>query len=502
MVGKKLQIASFCVLLLASVAAAGQTFELGNQNSSTPNNSAKKKSKTSSPQPRVQSSDGSIGWGSGIEVARDSRAAQQALQRNDYSSAVMYANRAANAAPQNHGLWFLLGYSARLAGQYQVSINAYNRGLRNQPGSIQGLSGLAQTYVKMGRQAEARDVLQKVLAANPRSVNDLQLAGEISLNTDPSAALNFLKRAEALQPSARSELLIARAYQRLNQPQASKQFLDRAQARAPRDPNVLRAVASFYRDSHQYDVAIATLQKAVALPKGRTALAELAYTYELAGKRKEAADTYAQAANSFAGDPGLQLSAAQALTNVGQFDHAEAFLKRAEAHDTNNYRLHAIRGQIASMQGRNEASVREYQAALAHLPECVPEGPLYPVSLHLSLYQLYQATGQPAPAEGELRAAQTQMAKVGAADQSNQPEYLRLRSLIEAGFNNFDAAEKDIKQALSLEPSNVNIILNYANLLWKTNRKQEAFQTYNHALGLDPTNHAALTAMGYLAREV
>ena len=209
MVGKKLQIASFCVLLLASVAAAGQTFELGNQNSSTPNNSAKKKSKASSPQPSVQSSDGSIGWGSGIEVARDSRAAQQALQRNDYSSAVMYANRAANAAPQNHGLWFLLGYSARLAGQYQVSINAYNRGLRNQPGSIQGLSGLAQTYVKMGRQAEARDVLQKVLAANPRSVNDLQLAGEISLNTDPSAALNFLKRAEALQPSARSELLIA-----------------------------------------------------------------------------------------------------------------------------------------------------------------------------------------------------------------------------------------------------------------------------------------------------
>src|SRR5207245_1328473 len=79
---------------------------------------------------------------------------------------------------------------------------------------------------------------------------------------------------------------------------------------------------------------------------------------------------------------------------------------------------------------------------------------------------------------------------------------LRLRSLIEAGFNNFDAAEQDIKQALSLEPSNVNIILNYANLLWKTNRKQEAFQTYNRALGHDATNHAALTAMGYRAREV
>src|SRR5437016_3514851 len=495
---QRFHLAVVCLLLL-NLTLLAQTFEIS-PSGTAPTAPAKKKSKAA-PNQSAPAENG-IGWGSGIEVARQARAAQQALQKNDYAAAVNYATRAANAAPQNPALWFLLGYSARMAGRYQVSLDAYQLGLKLQPSSIQGLSGLAQTYAKAGRQAEAQDTLQKVLAANPKSVTDLQLAGELSLSSDAGTALQLLKRAEALQPSARSELLIARAYQRLNQPQESKQYLDRAQSRAPKDPDVLRAVASFYRDSHQYDVAIATLQKAVALPKGRTALAELAYTYELAGKRKEAADTYAQAANSFAGDPGLQLSAAQALTNVGQFDHAEALLKRAESHYPNNYRYHAIPGQIASMQGRNEDSVREYQAALAHLPEGVLEGPLYPVSLHLSLYQLYQATGQPAPAEGELRAAQTQMSKVGAADQSNQPEYLRLRSLIEAGFNNFDAAEKDIKQALSLEPSNVNIILNYANLLWKTNRKQEAFQTYNHALGLDPTNHAALTAMGYLAREV
>src|SRR2546421_10270871 len=86
MVGKKPHIALFCLLLLASVAA-GQTFELGNQNSTTPSNSGKKKPKaqTSSPQPSAHTSDGSIGWGSGIVVARDSRAPLQALQRNDYS---------------------------------------------------------------------------------------------------------------------------------------------------------------------------------------------------------------------------------------------------------------------------------------------------------------------------------------------------------------------------------------------------------------------------------
>src|ERR1700756_4173837 len=362
---QRFHLAVVCLLLLNATSLA-QTFEIS-PGGTAPTAPAKKQLKAA-PNQSAPAENG-IGWGSGIEVARQVRAAQQALQKNDYAVAVNYATRAANAAPQNPALWFLLGYSARMAGRYQVSLDAYQRGLKLQPSSIQGLSGLAQTYAKAGRQAGAQDTLQKSIAANPRSVTDLQLAGELSLSSDAGTALELLRRGEALQPSARSELLIARAYQRLNQPQESKQYLDRAQSRAPKDPDVLRAVASFYRDSHQYDVAIVTLQKAVALPKGRNALPELAYTYELAGKRKEAADTYAQAANSFAGDPGLQLSAAQALTNVGQFDHAEAFLKRAETHDAGNYRLHAIRGQIASMQGRNEDRVRENQAPLPHLPE-------------------------------------------------------------------------------------------------------------------------------------
>ena len=77
----------------------------------------KKKEKAKTPAaPQAAAPEGGIGWGSGIEVARNARAAQEALQRNDYRSAELYATRAANAAPQNTPLWFLLGYSARLGG--------------------------------------------------------------------------------------------------------------------------------------------------------------------------------------------------------------------------------------------------------------------------------------------------------------------------------------------------------------------------------------------------
>ncbi len=146
--------------------------------------------------------DSGMGWGSSIEVAREARAAQAALQKNDYRSAVFHADHAAKAAPQNPDLWFLLAYAARLAGQNSVSVDAYQRGLQERPSSIEGLSGLAQTYARMGRSSEAQEILQRVIAANPKSEADLRLAGELILPSDPKQALSYLERADAIHASA------------------------------------------------------------------------------------------------------------------------------------------------------------------------------------------------------------------------------------------------------------------------------------------------------------
>jgi tetratricopeptide (TPR) repeat protein len=491
------RIVSLALLLALSAVPVltAQTFEV-NQPSKP---GQKAKHPAAAPKSESDNANG-IGWGSGIEVAREARAVQQALARNDYKAAIVSANRAANSAPQNAELWFLLGYAARLGGDYNLSLRGYQRGLERKPSSIQGLSGMAQTYARMGRTKEAQDLLDKVLAANPKSATDLQLAGELALNTDPNTALDLLKRADAVKADARTELLIARAYQKLNQPDAYKSYLTRAQNRAPNDPNVLRAVASFYRDSGDFDQSIALLEKVAR--KNPDALAELGYTYGLAGKKTESADAYTRAANRLPKEPGIQLSAAQALVNVGKFDLAATFLSRAESSDPNNYRLHAIRGQMYSLEDHNDEAVREYQIAIKNLPEAVQEGPLYPVSLHLSLAEILRRTQQESQADSELKAAQLALNKIPETDQQNRPEYLRLRALIEAGFNDMAAAERDLKQAMSLAPKNLNIQLNYGNLLWKTNRDQEALEVYKRSLQSDPGNHAALTALGYLSRDL
>src|SRR5215813_6978205 len=93
-------ITSIAVLLLFTAMSWGQTFEVNGQNS-TPPKPTQNKVPRKQGQPSSRSSDSGMGWGSSIEVARQARAAQDALRRRDYGSAVNFAQRATKAAPQN-----------------------------------------------------------------------------------------------------------------------------------------------------------------------------------------------------------------------------------------------------------------------------------------------------------------------------------------------------------------------------------------------------------------
>lgn len=487
-------LTSFCIIALVSTALA-QTYDVNGPGKSPPKN--QQNSAPQSAQNSEQEGTG-FGWGSSIEVSRQARAAQDALQRQDYKAAVGYAQSAAKAAPQNADFWFLLGYADRLDNHLQDSVDAYHRGLKLKPASTNGMAGLAQTFAKMGRDAEAEPLLKRVVEANPRDANSLQLAGELLLNSDPKQALEFLKRADILRATPHTDLLIAHIYERQGQQDQYMHYLNLAKSRGPNDPDVLRAVAGDYRDHGQYDKAIATLQE---IPKKTTDVeAEIAYTYQLAGKQREAADIYTRLAKAAKGNIGLDLSAAQSLVDLGQMDAAQAFLDDAQQIDGKNYRLHSIEGAIAETDNRFEDAAAEYNLALNNLPANVPEGPLYPIELRLNLYELDLRQEDEAAAKQQLDAALAAINQVS-VPASSRPEMLRLRAAIEAGSGNFDAANKDLREALSLAPSNVNSLLNFASLQWKIGQKDAAEATFSKVLELDPTNRTALSSLGYLARD-
>ncbi|MGE0404739.1 MAG: tetratricopeptide repeat protein [Candidatus Korobacteraceae bacterium] len=483
--------------MLFSVALTAQTFEISPQTG---------EAAPSSPQPGRANRGGSgssgqnFGWGSSIEVARQARAAEDALRRGDYGSASMYAQRAANAAPQDAHLWFLLGYAARMTGNHALSVSSYERGLKLQPGSVEGLSGLAQTYVRMGRAEDAKAVLLKVIAANPRRPNELVVAGELFLQSgDNERALQLLGRAESIAPSSRIELLMAIAYQRSSQQDRAKAMLERARGRDPRNPEVLRAVAGYHREVKEYSEAVAALEQ-IRNP-GADILGEIGYSYELAGRPEPAAKAYGSAAQAAPQQLNLQLAAAGAYISAGDFETATSFLDRAAAIDANHYRVHSIRGEIYRHQRQIPDAIKAYTLAIQSLPGSVNEGVLYPVQLRINLGELYRENGDDESARQQFSTALSAMQQLQ-VQQPQRPDYLRMRGAIKASLGDFPGADADLKEAASLAPKDPNILLQLGGVQWKLGQKAEARRTYENILAIDSGHASALTALGYLARDL
>jgi tetratricopeptide (TPR) repeat protein len=445
-----------------------------------------------------QGSDQQLGWGSSIQNARLARAAELALQRGDHTLALEYAQRASQAAPNDPQLWFLLGYAARLAGRYGQSSEAYQKGLRLKPSSIDGLSGLAQTYGQMGKTDEAMRMFKQVIAADPGRENDLVALGNLYVKTgDYTEAIGWLNRGERIQPAAQTELLLAVSYEHLKQMDQASHYLELAKSRAPNNPDIERSLAEFYRETGDNGKAVEALLT-IKDPRPDV-IAELAYTYGLDGKPDDSARLYKKAANLLPRDLGLQLSAAQAQVGIGAVDEAAQFLDRAQKIDPNYYRLHAIRGEIAQIQERNEDAVKEYALAIASLPSAPVEGNLYGIQLRMNVVALDNSLDEPELSHQQLELAKSQIATIDERG-PNRPAFLRLRALIRMDDDQLDAALSDMKEALSLNPHDPNSLQLDGDLLMKMGRTADAIVVYKQVLAIDPRNRYALTSLGYASR--
>ena len=488
-----------CSLWL-SVAVQAQTFEINGQAPEAPSKPPDARQQKKGEQPTNGSGENGIGWGSSIEVGRLARAAEDELRHGNPTAAADYAQRAVKAAPQDNKLWFLLGYTSRLAGRYQTSVEAYQHGLQGAPGNPDGMSGLAQTYIRMGRTDDAKRLLAEVLRSNPGRTTDLLITGELYMRTgDTQEGINLLKRGEAQQPNAHVELMLAVAYLKLKQPDRARAMLDFAKKHAPGNVEIFQAAANYYREEKDYPAAIAALKAAPHMTP--SVLADLGYSYELMGDKQQAAAAYSRAADEKPKEISYQLSAAQTQLQLGNEEKARTYLARAAAINAGYYRLHAIRALLAKTENRQSDAIAEYNAAIAALPSgSAPEGQLYPIQLRLNLAELYREVGNSQAAHQQIGTAEQEMEKLDAQGPA-KAEFLRVRASLKTSDNDLAGAEADLLEARKLDPDNTNIKLQYAHLLWGQGHKEEARQIYGGVLGNDPTNRYALEAMGYLYRE-
>lgn len=484
----RLTLACTIGLIVFHLTAWSQTYQVNPDNSVKPKN----------PPAKGQAPQRQLGFGSNIQNARLARAADMALKRGDRPLALEYAQRAAQAAPNDPELWFMVGYVARLQGKYPLSVTAFEKGLSLNPSSINGMSGLAQTYAQMGRTNEAETLIKKVLAADPSQRDDLEVLADIYMKAgNYTDAIGTLNQAERVKPDARTELMLAINYEHLKQMDQANRFLEMAKRRAPGNPDVERSLANYYRETGDFVKAIDSL-KAIRKPPPDV-VAELGYTYGLYGKLDEAAKYYAQAANAVPHDLNLQLSAAQSYVELNDVDQANDFLKRAATLDANNYRLHAIRGTIARTRDDDEQAAEEYKQAIAAMPSTPPEGPLYPIELRMDLVAMYHNLNKQQDEQQQLQMAQTEIAKLDEQG-ADRPAFLRLRAEIETSADQPDKALEDLKQSIALKPNDPATLQLAGDVLMKLNRVDDAIAAYSKALDLQPHSRFALTSLGYAER--
>lgn len=361
-----LKIAGMFALAAVStlLAQETQTYQIGPDASKSPQAQTQQKQNQSQQQ---------LGWGTNIQNARIGRAAELALKKGDRTQALDFARRAVHATPNDSQLWFLLGYAARLNGRFDESVEAYNHGLRLNPSSLDGQSGLAQDLAIMGRAEDAQKMLTQIVAADPSRRDDLLLLGETYMRArNYQNAVDWLARAERLKPEARSEVLLAISYEQLKQMDVANRYLEEARHHDPNNPDVERTLAGYFRETGKYGDAINAL-KAIKNPHPDI-VAELAYTYQLDGNMTESAKLYTRSANALPKDMALQLSAAQAEVAAGSVEDANTFLTRAEGLDPNYYRLHAILLQVVAVvrsegDGLFDVGERAVEVAAGHLDQ-------------------------------------------------------------------------------------------------------------------------------------
>lgn len=439
-----------------------------------------------------------LGWGSNIRSARLARAAQIALTHGNNAAALDYAERAARSAPADVQLWLLFGYAAQRARQYEQSVAAYKHALRLDPSSLTSASGLAQTYSLMGRTRQAEQLLDKVVAEDPKQRDDLMLLGNLYLQQDDySKAVSPLQQADHLKASPRSELLLAIAYEHLKKLQLASQYLDAARKRAPHNPDVKRALAQYYSSTHDYPKAIEEL-RSIRSPSPDV-VAELAYTYELDGQLQKSAKLYARAAHASPHDFDLQIAAAQAELSIRSVPQARVFLDRAASINPADYRLHSMRAQIARNDGNNQKAAREYSAALATLPAFPSEGPLYRIQLHMDLKRMYRILGEPNRAQHQLEVAGNEIKALHLRG-SDRAAFLRLRSLIELESDHPTSALHDVQESLALTPNDPNSLMLEGQVFTKLRKTTDSVAAYKHALAIEPHNQFALISLGYALR--
>ena len=287
---------------------------------------------------------------------------------------------------------------------------------------------------------DAEHLYRRVLTANPRHADSLQLLGVVAQQTGrPGLAVELIGKAIALNPAAAS------GHANLG--------------------NVLR-------EQRQFEEAVASFRKAIELkPDDVDVHANLGVSLQELGRLEEAVASYRRALELEPGDVGTLNNLAAALRGLGRADEAIACYRRARALKPNQPETHANLGDLLREQGQLEEAIASCRRSLELKPD-------YPEA-HNNLGHVLADQLRWHEAEAAFRRA-IEIRPDFAVAHNNLASTL-------VGQGRFDAAIAGYREALELQPSYADAYSSLGNALRRVGRLDEAIAACRAAIALDPT---------------
>ena len=242
----------------------------------------------------------------------------------------------------------------------------------------------------------AETILVKEAEGDPKSLRAAKLltkaGGIFFLDGQYLNAAIAYKKADTIAPlDERGRFMMAMSYVKLNRRDWAKPELEKLSSLDPKNAIYLYWLARLDYDAHQYNSAIAKLQKVIELdPRMMRAYDNLGLCYDYMGKYDEAITSYNCAVElnreQAQPSPWPHVNMAISLMAVNKLTEAENQLREAVRYDARLPQAHYQLGQALEKQGK-------YEEATESLKRAAALDPTYPEP-HYTLSRIYQRQGK------------------------------------------------------------------------------------------------------------
>ena len=366
----------------------------------------------------------------------------------------------------------LLGRAHAAAGDQEKAITLFNSALKLDPANQNAMLHLAQLYLKLENEGEARILLDALLRIGPQNRNALYLMAQLEIKAGaPEKALqHFLQLLDINPADVQAAYMAGSLYLGLGEIEKGsvlaesllQSFPDKAEG------HLLSGMVAFARKD--YGASVVELQKALRLKEALNTYYLLGLSYDRLGKSELALNQFQKVLD-------LQPEAFQArnmlamtLLKQGRVEEAIVEVQRVLKLDPGNGLAHNLLGSAYMAASRFDEAMAEFEQATQLDPQ------LADAYLKMGLFNL--STGNAAQAEEELAKA------IAAA-----PEVLDNRLILASHYlrqENFQGAMELMKQGLTGEESDA-LLYNYmARIAFSQNKTDEGIACLEKAQAVKP----------------